>query len=282
MRRTVLFAALALALALPTAAAAQAAEVEVGEQDALDRAARALFSAGATAFEEGRYERAVLRFQRAYELSAHPELLYDIGTAADRARMDDVALEAYRAYLREAPDGRFHERVEARVARIVRQRDARARAEAATAAASAEGSAGASAEPASEASSSPSEGPSGADETARQPLVRGADPAPPSAADDTAAHWLLAVGAAVAVAGGAALAVGALDRQAVEDPAPGTRWAEVEEASARGPVALTAGFVAAPAGLVALAAGLIWALANGPTTGEEALVLDARGIGGRF
>lgn len=64
-----------------------------------DAEARALYSAGSVAFSAGRYDDALEYFQRAYGLSHRVELLYNIGLAADRARHDEIALEAFRRYL---------------------------------------------------------------------------------------------------------------------------------------------------------------------------------------
>lgn len=65
--------------------------------------ARALFMAGRAAYDAGRYEAALSRFQEAYELSGRAELLYNIGQTADRLRQDQVALDAFERFLTEAP-----------------------------------------------------------------------------------------------------------------------------------------------------------------------------------
>lgn len=87
----------------------------------LDSTALALFDAS-VAFQEGRYESSVAHFRRAHALSARPELLYRIGSAADRAGMHEVALDAYRRYLAEAPESALHERARERLAVLEQQR----------------------------------------------------------------------------------------------------------------------------------------------------------------
>jgi len=67
--------------------------------------ARALFMAGRAAYDAGRYEAALGRFQEAYELSGRGELLYNIGQSADRLRQDEVALEAFERFLAETSEG---------------------------------------------------------------------------------------------------------------------------------------------------------------------------------
>src|SRR5688572_22790375 len=58
-------------------------------QDAdVDMRARQLFEEGRGLFAEQRYEDALDRFRRSYDLSHRPALLYNIGLAADRARLD--------------------------------------------------------------------------------------------------------------------------------------------------------------------------------------------------
>lgn len=80
-----------------------------------DEEAHGLFAAGAAAFESGRYEEALEYFQHAYALSPRPALLYNLGQAADRARRDDVALDAFRRYLDATPDAPNRAEIEGRV-----------------------------------------------------------------------------------------------------------------------------------------------------------------------
>lgn len=95
--------------------------------DAMDAEARALFEAGNTAFNDTRYADALTHFRRAYELSERPELLYNVGVAADRLRRDAEALDAFEAFLAAVPDHPRRRDVEARV-RILRESVARAEA----------------------------------------------------------------------------------------------------------------------------------------------------------
>lgn len=105
-----------LLLATPCAAHAQATEVRASD----DAEARSLFEAGAEAFSNGRFERALEYFERSYELSHRPELLFNIGTAADRLRLDARALAAFEAYLEAAPDAENAAMVRARIAALER------------------------------------------------------------------------------------------------------------------------------------------------------------------
>ncbi len=68
-----------------------------------DAQAHALFDEGRAAFAQGRFEDALRLFRQAYRLSSRPELLYNIGSAADRLRRDREALQAFQAYLDRAP-----------------------------------------------------------------------------------------------------------------------------------------------------------------------------------
>lgn len=72
-------------------------------QNDREEEARALFMAGRAAYDSGRYEAALERFQEAFELSGRVELLYNIGQTADRLRQDAVALEAFQRFLAETP-----------------------------------------------------------------------------------------------------------------------------------------------------------------------------------
>lgn len=76
--------------------------------------ARRLFESGNRAFSEGRYRDALGYFAGAHELSARPELLYNVGRAAEEAGERDRALDAYRRYLASAESER-REEVELRI-----------------------------------------------------------------------------------------------------------------------------------------------------------------------
>jgi tetratricopeptide (TPR) repeat protein len=93
-----------------------------------DAEARSLFEAGRTAYDEGRYDNALRYFQQAYELSGRPELLFNVGSAADRLRRDDEALAAFEAYLEARPGADNRRAVEARIA-VLREEVSEASAE---------------------------------------------------------------------------------------------------------------------------------------------------------
>ena len=100
------FAALVLLLSGARSLAAQSttSTVEAPETAAVeDSGAKTAFAAGRAAYDAGNYEEALQRFQEAHDLSKRPELLYNIGLAADRLRYNHAAREAYRAYVRQLP-----------------------------------------------------------------------------------------------------------------------------------------------------------------------------------
>lgn len=105
--------------AVPAAPAPVAAEPAVAETvTGQDAEARALFRTGQTAYESGRFDQALEDFLRAHELSGQPALLYNIGQAADRARRDETALNAFRMYLQQVPDAPNAEMVRNRIASL--------------------------------------------------------------------------------------------------------------------------------------------------------------------
>lgn len=106
---------LTLLLAVATPLPFIAPSVCMAQASASDEEARHLFEAGQTAFEAGEFERALTYFEDAYRLSRRPQLLYNIGVAADRVRNDARALAAFRQYLRELPQSPNRREVEARV-----------------------------------------------------------------------------------------------------------------------------------------------------------------------
>lgn len=96
--------------------------------------ARQQFDDARLAFAEGRNEVALAAFQRAYELSGHPELLYNIGLVHDRLRNDREALASFEQYLEEVPAAENRVSVESRI-RVLRESIEREDALAASAAA---------------------------------------------------------------------------------------------------------------------------------------------------
>jgi len=85
-----------------------------------DKKARELFEKGKAAWEDGNYRDAWEYWHHSYRLSRRPVLLYNVGQAADRLRMDREALEAFRLYLEKNPDASNRKEVENRI-RILEQ-----------------------------------------------------------------------------------------------------------------------------------------------------------------
>src|SRR5688572_24596338 len=117
----VALAALSLAVS-PTRSSAQAAEEPAGVQAVPEQPsgqsqerARALFQAGVAAIEEGDYEGAYRYFRESFELSGRPQLLFNLGNAAERLRRDDEAIDWYRRYLDAMPDADNRAYVEGRL-----------------------------------------------------------------------------------------------------------------------------------------------------------------------
>lgn len=84
-------------------------------EDQRDEEARRLFQAAELAFADARYEDALDLFERSYALSQRPQLLFNIGTSADRLRLDARALSAFEDYLERLPDASNRREVEVRI-----------------------------------------------------------------------------------------------------------------------------------------------------------------------
>lgn len=80
-----------------------------------DAEARGLFEAGRAAFDQGRYQDALEYFDRSYQLSRRPQLLYNLGQVHDRLRHDDEALQALTQYLKQVPGASNRQEVEHRI-----------------------------------------------------------------------------------------------------------------------------------------------------------------------
>lgn len=109
------------------AALGQAPETD-GPDPGRDAEARALFTAGKVAYEEGRYDDALDHFERAYALSGRPELLYNMGQTLDRLRRDAEAVKALRRFLDEVPDTPHRKQVAARIRALEQALEERERA----------------------------------------------------------------------------------------------------------------------------------------------------------
>jgi len=108
-----------LACALMVVSASANAQTTAAPTPVIDRAddeeARDLFQIGKDAFDEGRFERSLKYFKEAYDLSHRAALLSNIGTALDRLRRDQEALDAYRKYLEQVPSAPNRRQVEERI-----------------------------------------------------------------------------------------------------------------------------------------------------------------------
>jgi tetratricopeptide (TPR) repeat protein len=97
--------ALLLALAVAATAATARADTDVDQ-------AKALFSAGASAYDKGDYIAAIQAFEGAAKLAPRPALVFSLAQAHRRQYYIDskaehlrAAVDLYRAYLEQAPDG---------------------------------------------------------------------------------------------------------------------------------------------------------------------------------
>lgn len=97
-----------------------------GADAADDKEARDLFQIGKEAFDEGRFERALKYFQDAYQLSHRAALLSNIGTALDRLRRDQEAVDTYKKYLEQVPQAPNRKLIEERI-RIIESALARSK-----------------------------------------------------------------------------------------------------------------------------------------------------------
>jgi tetratricopeptide (TPR) repeat protein len=242
-------------------------------QDAAVDEARAAFEAGQIAYGAGRFAEALSYFERAYELTEEPDLLYNVATVHDRLRHDEEALAAYRAYLEARPDAPDRPNIEARI-RVLEEAIAADEQAPPVEASAVEASAvEASAEAAEERPDAPTletreeGGATAAAPDAGAPARSGGGPG--------AGPWvLLGAGAAVAGAGGVFLGLTLADIDRVEE-AQGVPWADVRDAADRVPIFSSVGYAAAGLGLAMVIGGVVWA-----AVGEEGTTEVSLGPGG--
>jgi tetratricopeptide (TPR) repeat protein len=108
--------ALGLVLSIPRPGVAQDAPAGAGTAP---EEARAHFEEGSRAFEVGDYARSAEEFRAAYEITHHPDLLFNMYSALERQGDTLAAADALEAYLRDgAPAHELRTSLQARLARL--------------------------------------------------------------------------------------------------------------------------------------------------------------------
>jgi len=228
--------------------------------DAKIEEAKKAFAAGTRAYAEGDFENALERFQRAYDLTGSPDLLYNIATVSDRMRLDEEALEAYEGYLEARPDSADREHVAGRIDVLRAAIEARRRAEM---------------DAEIEARKAALE--AAARVKAERPLTQYVGPGP--------GPWItIGIGSATVVAGAVLFGLGQRDQSAVESAPPGSSYSTVQEEAERGPKRTKAGIALLSVGGAAVVGGLIWQLTGGHEEAMPELSIGPTGISlrGRF
>ena len=75
-------------------------------------------SAGRSAFEQERYDKALMSFEQAYYICPIPKLLFLIGECHEKLNHASEAIDYYRRFLDEVSDTDKREEIEARIARL--------------------------------------------------------------------------------------------------------------------------------------------------------------------
>lgn len=117
LSRLSILTTLAVSAAMIPAVPAQAQRSGRSQRET-KKAARAHYERGRAHHERREYEQAVREYQRAYELHPSPGLLFNIAQAYLLAGERERALEHYRAYLREEPEGKVSELARQRIETI--------------------------------------------------------------------------------------------------------------------------------------------------------------------
>ena len=223
-----------------SAALAQSAETR-GQRLA---EAKEAFDIGTRAYADGEFETALASFQRAYELTGSPDLLYNIATVSDRMRRDVDALQAYEGYLEARPKSSDREHVESRIAVLRDAIEARRRAELQA-----------------EIEARNAAVQAAARVKAERPLTEYVGPGP--------GPWItIGVGSAALVTGAVFVGLGQRDQKKVENAPAGSSYSLVQEMADRGPKRSKAGVALMAVGGAGIIGGLIWQLTGGH---EEAI-----------
>lgn len=225
-----------------------------------DDEAHGLYIAGEAAYDAGHFEDALRYFQQSYALSARPDLLFNIGQAADRARMDEVALDAFRRFLEARPDIEDRPRIEARIRALEA-----ALARGAHAPVEGEGPAAEDVHPTS-GDARPAEVAVAVEPTA----------AAPSGGIDGGALGLTISGGVLAIVGAVLIGVGAEDTGALGNPRLGETYPEAQSRQDTGTALVGAGIAGIGVGAVLAVVGAVL-FASGGGSSEHAR-LGASGL----
>lgn len=231
----------------------------------LDAEAHGLFEAGRTAFAAGRFSDALGYFERAYELSQRPQLLYNVGQCQDRMRHDAEALAAFEEFLTRVPDSPQRAEVESRIT-FLRQ-------------ATTEHAATTTTTPtATSTDSSPPIGVVAPRVVEDVPVVEdSSSPTPSSPSGDDGpgvAPWIvLGIGGAAAVTGAVLLGLGYADIARVSDVPDGTDYATVRGADQEAPVLTGVGWALLGAGAAVAVGCIIWGVAASGHGSSETVAL---------
>ena len=206
--------------------------------------AKEAFDTGTRAYADGEFETALASFERAYELTGSPDLLYNIATVSDRMRRDVDALQAYEGYLEARPKSSDREHVESRIAVLRDAIEARRRAELQA-----------------EIEARNAAVQAAARVKAERPLTEYVGPGP--------GPWItIGVGSAALVTGAVFVGLGQRDQKKVENAPAGSSYSLVQEMADRGPKRSKAGVALMAVGGAGIIGGLIWQLTGGH---EEAI-----------
>ncbi|HET7505884.1 MAG TPA: tetratricopeptide repeat protein [Kofleriaceae bacterium] len=93
--------------------------VRADPADAARAQAASHFKQGQAYFQNRDYDRAIVEYQAAFDLSAEPSLIFNIGLCYDRTDRPELALQAFRRYLELAPNGSVAQEARNDVARLV-------------------------------------------------------------------------------------------------------------------------------------------------------------------
>jgi len=240
-----------LALAASSAGFVQPVVAQTDESSDTD--ARSWFDKGRVAYEAGNFDEAARAFRRAYVLSPRFALLYNIGQAELRAGRDQLAIEAFEGYLRQAPaDDPRRSEVQER-ARVLHSMGVRG-----TDPAAAETTTAPSSEPAAtDTAPTPATEPVAPDAVATSAT---ADESATSGSTNIVPWMVVAGGGAVVVGGVVMMVVGASKSSNVTDAPDGTRWVDIKGDADSANVFWGIGLGMVTVGLAASGVGLVWAL----------------------
>lgn len=266
--------ALGVSVWLAVAAVSVAPSVAAAQPVGADEEARQLFQDGRRQYDAGQFEEALRSFRRAYVLSNRFGLLYNVGQTALRMGRDAEALDAFEAFLRQAPDDDANRAEVTERVRMLRTMVPQSGTTTTTTTTTTEPE---TTEPEATEPEATEPATTEPEATATTSTTTSTAAVDAGGGGPSAVPWIVVgAGAAVAIVGAVLLGVASSDAARVTGATDGATWSELSGVADGASSMWTAGQVMVGVGAAVLAAGVVWGVVDLTSSGGSGERAEAR------